>query len=89
MTVKHQQSTPITNAQAVPVVPNYTGAGAGGKIVEVGSYVTVVAASAALVCQKTLFVITKLIALPAFMLVLPEPPPATPLKPWSRVCCRG
>ena len=47
MTVKHQQSTPITNAQAVPVTPNATGNGAGGKLIEVGSYVTVVAASAA------------------------------------------
>ena len=46
MTVKHQQSTPITNAQAVPVVPNNTGNGAGGKLIEVSSSVVVVAASA-------------------------------------------
>ena len=46
MTVKHQQSVAITNAQAVPVVPNNTGNGAGGKLVEVGASVVLVAASA-------------------------------------------
>lgn len=47
MTVKHQQSTSITNRQAVPAVPNATGAGAEGYVKSVSDAVTVVAASAA------------------------------------------
>jgi hypothetical protein len=47
MTVKHQQSTSITNRQAVPVVPNATGAGAEGYVKNVSDSVVVVAASAA------------------------------------------
>ena len=43
MTVKHQQSTQITNAQAVPVVPNNTGNGAGGKLIEITGSVVLVA----------------------------------------------
>ena len=43
MAVKHQQSTQITNAQAVPVVPNNTGNGAGGKLVEITGSVVLVA----------------------------------------------
>lgn len=47
MTVKHQQSTSITNRQATIVVPNATGAGAEGYLKEVSDSVIVVAASAA------------------------------------------
>jgi hypothetical protein len=43
MTVKHQQSTAITNLQTVPVVPNPTGAGAEGYMKTVDGYVTVAA----------------------------------------------
>lgn len=46
MTVKHQQSTSITNRQAVPPVPNATGAGAEGYLKEVSDSIVVVAASA-------------------------------------------
>jgi predicted phage tail protein len=46
MTVKHQQSTAITNRQAVPVVPNPTGAGAEGYMKTVDGYVTVAASQA-------------------------------------------
>jgi hypothetical protein len=47
MTVKHQQSTSITNDQAAIRVPNATGAGAEGYMKNVSDSVVVVAASAA------------------------------------------
>lgn len=47
MTVKHQQAASITNRQAVPPVPNATGAGAEGYVKEVTDSVVVVTASAA------------------------------------------
>lgn len=47
MTVKHQQSTSITNRQATIVVPNPTGVGAEGYLKNVSDSVVVVAASAA------------------------------------------
>ena len=43
MAVKHQQSTSITNRQATIVVPNPTGAGAGGKLINVSDSVVLAA----------------------------------------------
>lgn len=47
MTVKHQQSTSISNRQATIVVPNPTGNGAEGYVKDISDSLVVVAASAA------------------------------------------
>lgn len=45
MAVDHVKSTPVTNADATPVIPNLTGAGASGYVKCVDGYVTAVASS--------------------------------------------
>lgn len=44
MAISHLKSTPVTNDDATPIVPNTTGEGGKGYIVEVDGYVTAVAA---------------------------------------------
>ena len=45
MAIVHVKSTPVTNADATPVVPNTTGEGAKGYLVEVSGYVTIPASA--------------------------------------------